>query len=255
MTTNNNLTDTGLYLQGLLYDLDITQLHRESGRRGQKIHVGGVGAVLSTAYEQLRNAAEYTEEHLLLQRTIRRFLVRNVSFDIKQAPKNISEELTVELTQSGYLINNSITTSQVEQLDLCINNLYKTYWGLQDAYVSREKSKAWTLDLLSVKCEQIINDTSRLLAFAHFAHNYFSKFIDWEDYTELDEPLTAIEQQKVLYIAVHKALLKSDDANIRTALMELYDVPLSDADKLAVQNTRLNELIKLETTKKINPDS
>ena len=47
-----------------------TQADRTAAANGhaQKVHVTGAGRTLTFAYEQLRNAAEYTEEHLLLQR-------------------------------------------------------------------------------------------------------------------------------------------------------------------------------------------
>ncbi len=38
----------------------------------QKVNIVGAGGALTAAYEQLRNAAENTEEHLLLQNAIKR---------------------------------------------------------------------------------------------------------------------------------------------------------------------------------------
>ena len=77
----SNLSKQGHDLQGqfanALKQVDAVELYNENAI---KVHVAGVGGTISTAYEQLRNAAEYTEEHLLLQRTIRRFYKRNLSF-------------------------------------------------------------------------------------------------------------------------------------------------------------------------------
>src|SRR6266540_3042251 len=86
----------------LRQQLETAKAHDEHIRvqntSGQLIQVPGTGKAISTAYEQLRNAAEYTEEHLLLQRAIKRFYKRNVSFFGKHSLKNIGEELIVELT-------------------------------------------------------------------------------------------------------------------------------------------------------------
>jgi len=46
---------------------------RSQQEKQEKVHVVGAGATLTSAYEQLRNAAENTEEHLLVQNAIRRF--------------------------------------------------------------------------------------------------------------------------------------------------------------------------------------
>ena len=71
----------------------------------QTINVAGVGGMVSAAYEQLRNAAEYAQEHLLIQNAIRRFFVRNLF--ILGIDRSISEELVIELTQAGYIKNNT----------------------------------------------------------------------------------------------------------------------------------------------------
>ncbi len=90
MDTNSHITLTpqGLHLQKQLHHAcEVSVAWQAHDNRATKVHVAGVGKTLSTAYEQLRNAAEYTEEHLLLQRTIRRFFRRNLSFyDKKPLP-------------------------------------------------------------------------------------------------------------------------------------------------------------------------
>src|SRR4026209_1522322 len=78
------------------------------GGSGQRINVAGVGRMVSTAYEQLRNAAEYTQEHLLRQRAIRRFFIRNLPFHNQAKIANtVADELVIELTQAGYIENNT----------------------------------------------------------------------------------------------------------------------------------------------------
>jgi len=49
---------------------------REMEERADKVHVVGAGGLVTAAYEQLRNAAEYADEHLLLQKAIKRFYKR-----------------------------------------------------------------------------------------------------------------------------------------------------------------------------------
>lgn len=76
----NQLSNSGKYLHDRLRSVRQASRHHQSGKI---INVGGVGGVVSAAYEQLRNAAEYTQEHLLRQRAMRRFYSRNISFVLK----------------------------------------------------------------------------------------------------------------------------------------------------------------------------
>ena len=67
-----HLNDIG---RRLVHDLQAARAQKEAKEQtrthASKVHVVGAGATLTAAYEQLRNAAEYTEEHVLLQRAIR----------------------------------------------------------------------------------------------------------------------------------------------------------------------------------------
>ena len=71
--------------------------------KADTFHVVGAGRTISTLYEQLRNAAEYSEDHLLLQRAIRRFYTRLfITGDIPQLDSS-GDELVTEVTLSGSL--------------------------------------------------------------------------------------------------------------------------------------------------------
>src|SRR4051812_18096604 len=81
----------------------------------EKTHIAGVAAGLYVAYERLRNAAEYTEQHLLLRAAIERFLRRTILFSGSMA--NVGHELVVELTESGYLHNDTVAIGTVKLID------------------------------------------------------------------------------------------------------------------------------------------
>src|SRR5674476_427654 len=100
--------------------------------KGRTINVAGVGGVVSAAYEQLRNAAEYAQEHLLIQNAIRRFYVRSITFhNHNSVSKTIAEELIIELTQSGYLKNNTQPFDNIDKLSDAIHGHYNNYWRLK----------------------------------------------------------------------------------------------------------------------------
>jgi hypothetical protein len=211
-----SLTPAGVKLQSRLRGLNQKERalsHHD--QRSAKVSVAGAGKTVSMAYEQLRNAAEYTEEHLLLQRAIRRFYTRNISFyDKKNAPE-IADELIIELTQSGYLQNNTVAKNILKDIQKLITNYYNLYWQLREHRVSQDSASTWVLDILSVSTEAsfhpLDNERTDIFAACAFDHYYEMLKKDFDGKIEFYD--------MALFTAIHRALLKSDQATVRVALL------------------------------------
>ncbi len=214
----------------------------------QKVHVVGAGASITAAYEQLRIAAEYTEEHLLLQRAIRRFYKRLFIIRDRARIESSGEELLVELTQAGYVANDSIAESTMQ----AINHLATEYYG---AHLQLEKTKGltykqveqWGHELLAVETEWLLHDASHLQAFTQFAHTYFVKTLDFEKLLG-SKPA---ETETVLYAAIHRALLKSDEAVIRLGLLKRYQQSPKHLDAYIQTNKQIDELFRSPLMEKL----
>jgi len=194
---------------------------------GQRINVAGVGRMVSTAYEQLRNAAEYTQEHLLRQRAIRRFFIRNLPFHTrKDVDANLADELIIELTQAGYIANNSLPVSATEQLAAAAQRHYDNFWRMREVGVKYDYAHNLALDLLSVESDTLIGGDERQAAFTMFAYRHYLTVLNKDDYYSSDAKPGSYETS--LYVAVHKALRKSDLAAIRYDMQRLQQA--SDAD-------------------------
>ena len=227
--------------------------HEKNATHSSVIHVPNVGNTLLFAYEQLRNASENIQDHLLFQRAILRFYKRNLSLHIQKAPARLGSELIIELTQAEYLKNDTVPTSTADELDKLVMELYASYWVLQNEYkIPRETAEKWTLDLLSVKSEQLFNNPIRILSFAHLAHAHFVKLIDISDVIVDGEQVEKTDHQTILYIAIHQALLKSDNANIRNALLDLYSTSTSSLPAFIELNKHFDTLSELKTTAKVS---
>ncbi|HET6746936.1 MAG TPA: hypothetical protein VFH06_02415 [Candidatus Saccharimonadales bacterium] len=177
----------------------------------QKVHVTGAGRTLTFAYEQLRNAAEYTEEHLLLQRAIRRFYKRLFLTRDDGRIRSSGEELIVELTLAGYLQNDSVPVHAVEK----ISKMAVEYYAAHTNY----NKDAWTIDILAVEAERLLNDDTKRITFSQFSYDHFLASIDKQKV--LGEPIHHYEV--ALFVAVQRALLKSDQASIRASLLRRYE--------------------------------
>lgn len=210
----------------------------------EKVHVVGAGGVLTAAYEQLRNAAEYAEEHLLLQRAIRRFYQRLFLSRDKNAAAHSGEELIVELTLAGYIANDSISVQTIEKINILATRYYDARIALG---LAKQHTTAWTLDVLSVEIEFLFNDTSKQDVFVQFCHNHFVQSLD-------QKALFGGEQSDfeiALFVAVHRALLKSDEAQIRTTILRRYNVKPENIDTYRATNKKIDELFAADLTDKL----
>ncbi len=217
------------------------KLRRELSH-AEKINVVGAGGSLTAAYEQLRNAAENTEEHLLLQNAIRRFYKQLFITRDEALVQTSGNELAVELTFAGYVANDSLAKFQIESISKLATSHYKLYEKLlKKRSISSDTSNNWVLDTLSVEVEGVINQHFHDKAFTNFSYEYLQTLVPAEVVVAKGD--TVDEYGAALLIAVHKALLKSNTAVIRTALLQRYQVPLDNVDAYMTFNKRVDFLI------------
>jgi hypothetical protein len=214
----------------------------------QTMHVVGAGATLTAAYEQLRTAAEYAEEHVLLQRAIRRFYRRLFVLRDKTQVATSGEGLVIELTHAGYIPNDTVTESDVADVSDLAKQYYDVYVHLlNNRTLSREQIDHWTYELLAVEIEWKLNSDTYQQAFIQFAHNYFSESIDYSQVFKTKPEGVEI----ALYIAVHRALLKSDDASLRLGLLKRFRHEVSRDDSYIAINSQIDELLGSDVTEKL----
>lgn len=206
--------------------------------RAQKVHVTGAGRTLTFAYEQLRNAAEYTEEHLLLQRAAGRFYRRAFLSRDHKVVAQTGEELITELTLAGYLQNDAVTVQTIGQ----INELAVKY---HDAH-NKFKKDQWTLQVLAVEVERLLNEDLKRDVFIQFSYEHFLNTIDRQKLLGRDVP----EFEVALFVAVHRALLKSDPATIRTALLHRYQQQ-PDSSAFVQTNKMIDGVLESPITDKV----
>ena len=245
-----HLNDIG---RRLAHDLQVARAQKEAKEQARahasKVHVVGAGATLTAAYEQLRNAAEYTEEHVLLQRAIRRFYKRLFMLRDEKRIAGSGEELIIELTHAGYLQNDCVPEEEVQQINALANRYFVTFIELvRTKGVSYEQAERWTYELLAVEVEWLLNDESQLQAFTQFAHSYFTESIEYEHLFGGSRPA---DVETSLYVALHRALLKSDDAVVRLGLLRRYQQSTDKMASYIETNRQIDGLFSSATTEKL----
>jgi hypothetical protein len=200
----------------------------------EKIHVVGAGGTLTSAYEQLRNAAENTEEHLLLQNAIRRFYRQLLLARGRKELASSGDELAVELTLAGYLPNDSLTSTQVRAINHLAVQHGELYDALRKRNIPSETALSWILDTLSVGVERELSDHTDTDVFMQFCYEYFRATLNPK---KLFKDKVPKDYDIALFMSVHRALLKSDMAVIRADLMRRYQI-------LPTHTRRFEELSK-----------
>ena len=233
--------------QSLMHAKEQDDADERAIAHAEKVNVVGAGGALTAAYEQLRNAAENTEEHLLLQNAIRRFYKQLFIARDEGLIRESGSELAVELTFAGYVSNDSLTKPQLAKISKLAASHYEAYERLAAARaVANETALKWILDTLAVQVESTISSHRVDMAFIDVAYSYFEATLPEDSPTK--KRIQPDEFGGALFIAIHKALLKSDTAAIRTLLLVRFDVNVDNLDAYVSYNQKIDTLISAPTT-------
>lgn len=250
MSGENNLNTLGKSLVSQLKALESGDSVSEKDSKNQLINVAGVGSLVSSAYEQLRNAAEYSQDHLLIQNAIRRFFARNLFLlDNPKLERGIAEELIIELTQSGYLKNNSQSVAVIDKIFKIVKKYYSLYEELNHSRLDNKLIKDWSLDLISIGCESILIDSQKQTIFGQFAYRHYLNSLNKKSFAKTKKEQDSFEAS--LYIAVHKSLLESDLAFIRYDMNNLYSISTKDIEAFIQFNNNIDSMYLSEMTSKL----
>lgn len=205
---------------------------------GTILEIPSTGTIVSTAYEQLRNAAEYAQEHLLLQRAIKRFFKRNL-FVANRRGRDLGIELIVDLTQAGYLQESQFSRNTAAELNKQIEQYMAAHDRLRLAHIARETADNWILALLSSSAEHLLNPHHVEQATLFFTYEHFLHSIPKEKFVAAGQ---GDDYDFCLYIAIHQSILKSDIDLIHYNIHTLYQQPLEDTAGFIHLSKRIDDL-------------
>lgn len=203
-----------------------------------RIDVPTSGKLVASAYEQLRNAAEYSEEHLLLQRAIKRFYRRN-SIVLRRASKGLSQELVTELILAGYLHNGVVSVSAAKEFDHILEDYLHALESVKKQGVGSETATKWVLACLATDIENKLRPHMRSRAFMAVTFQHFLRAIDREQFKEKEDYR---DFELCLYIAIHQSILKSDIDIIRADIRSMYEVEPRQTDVFIRLNQQIDHL-------------
>lgn len=243
---NNELTPLGQqFIASLTHSRALVAEQKKADASVEKVHIVGGGGTIIAAYEQFRNAAEYTEEHLLLQRAIRRYYKRLFVTQDHTQLAHSAEELIVELTLAGYLANDSVPHKLLATIDAYAKLYFDAHMQLQKGTQFKD---TWTLDVLSVRIEDILHDLSDENIFTQLCFDHFIATIDM---TALASNRDTTDAEAALFVAIHRSLLRSGDATIRAALLDRYQLTPETLESYVSVNRQIDQLFDADLTDKL----
>ncbi|MBT4722706.1 hypothetical protein HOB30_03030 [Candidatus Falkowbacteria bacterium] len=201
---------------------------------GDKIKVHSVISTASFAYEKIRNAVDYNEEHLVRKNAIYRILKRKLMLEKvilenylldKYHAENMSEQLLQELIRGRYI--KDVPKSMILEIDEIItkyNNLItkvkETSGNLDKKYFQK------LLEMAAVEIEQRLIPPKREKSLATSMFSVMNPKIELAD-DQIDEK----EKELQLYINTYRVLFKWDDIMIRYLLLTLFYPDWHNADE------------------------
>lgn len=232
----------GTWLKQQLETRGSAAMQASAIRHESMVNVVGAGGGVTAAYEQLRNAAENAEEHLLLQNAIRRFYRQAFITRDGELIERSGVELITELTLAGYLPNDSVARAQADSITERAKAYYDVYETLhEDSRYAVPDVYSWSLDVLAAEIESTINSHDQDELFVEFALHYYERLID-SSLLPQEQRVSADELATALYVTIHKVLLKSNEGLIRQQLLSRYGVTPSNTKDYLAYNQKIDSL-------------
>jgi len=155
---------------------------------------------VDSAYERFRNLLDPGDEDILRRKAIMRFLGRRWAFTAD--PETFSLDLLKNLAYGKY-IPGATHRRYTRDIAVVVQKAF-TFWQL-----SNRTTHTWFLPLLSVEIDRILypREADDALVYAFFEDTL--ERIVWED-----ETVEASERKTQLFLACHRALAKTDDAEL-----------------------------------------
>lgn len=181
----------------------------------ETIEVSVPASTAASLYERVRTTLEYQEDHLLRRSAIGRILRRFLGSDMPL--EAMAENLLRELVWAKYLPNKQIPVKFIDEL----RPVFLKYGPLLEA-VERthrpEYSFQFVLDIMSTELDYALVSHQNEELMVGYMYEQMRTRIEW------DPSIIATNEQKdlLLYIAIHKTLLKSDLPTLRYRTLCLY---------------------------------
>lgn len=223
-----------------------------------KIKVSTIISKMSFYYEKIRNSVDYKEEHLLRKNAIERILKRHIVIEGAIAIKGldslaISKHLITELIRAGYLLNNALPETKIDEIaDVISKYLLLRHYsaGVVRNQSSEEKAgmQGWIISIAASDIEERLGKNQVDLAVIDYMYAILSENI------KLPENSIYHDDRDVqIFIGIHRSLLKFDREMLSFILFKYYNPNWQTATNADVEQAAVDILsLKMEINSQID---
>ncbi len=189
--------------------LDQYKLYHDQLAAKKSTNVIVVNEAIGTAaflYERARTVIDYKEEHLLKKDAIKRILQRRLKRDAD--PKKVARLMLRELIRSRYLANSTVPVEEIAR----VAEIFRKYQVLA---AQQSIIKSW---LIAVAACEIDDQISLYIREDALVEAMNAKIADKIAVPAMDDETRQVQ----LFIAIHRALVKSDTDLVRYGLLRSY---------------------------------
>lgn len=206
-----------------------------------KLTVSQTVSFLALAYEKVRNAIEYREDHLIRRAAIERILKRRLS--LNPQGKNEAENVLRELMWARYFANGTLGEQDIRDVQLIINKYIYIRSRLLHGRTNTSKSYIadFLMELVTAEIEEFLTpaESQKEADFGYYIFQTLKDKVKIEDVKES-------QKDTFLFIAIEKAYRKSDQAYQRYHLFRLFYKQLSAYSEKELESllTKLPDIFK-----------
>jgi hypothetical protein len=201
-------------LSQLLASLRMARERAEARPEGELITVSETVSSAASVYETIRNTLEYDEEHLLRRNAIRRILKRRLG---EVEHEKLAADLLKELIWAKYLPNKVVPEAAVQIVTGLLDKYQPLFISAGQSVKDSQRFRDWLFDVVSTEIEYTLAPPVADEALARFAYAELKTRLSWSS-TVIPEA----DRDLQLYIAVHRAVLKSNLATLRFRVFSLF---------------------------------
>lgn len=184
----------------------------------ERIKVSYVASSLSFLYEKVRNTVDYKDEYLLRKYAIERILNRLIFIEGKRG--KLGELLLTDLIRGRYFLNDAIGVNKIAETD----EIIRKYLALLDranfkghSEKNIQKLIAWLIGVASYEIEKNLVPFEKEEALIEFMYDSVKK-----DIVINADFLSERERIVQIYLAITRAILKSDQSMLSYYLLKVY---------------------------------
>lgn len=206
-----------------------------------RINVSSVISKLAFVYEKVRNVIDYEEDHLLRKNAIVRILKRKIVIEGVLKPidsidtREVSDHLLTELIRAGYLPNNKIPETKIEEVskmfikylklkNICIMkinsemNIKKDVNNVKNLINEKNALTDWILSLAACEIEENLNPNKVKQAMIANLYDFLSHNIKLADNMDFKSDL-----EIQIYLSICRTYGKFDEDMLSYVLFKYYN--------------------------------